>query len=577
MMTAPTNNNVPSNSVQDRLYNAEKFDEFMNSDNPNYTDRKGNSRWTLNGIRIAISNWMTSLGTSVGSAYIGKGNDTVSNLLEASITEYLTAEDQNTLRSSLGAEVNVDYALKAAIDAGILRLRFPRMIGIYVLGADPVTLPIGFSMVGDRTRLYTAPSDSTFLNKGTVLRLSSGASSLFLLTQKHQFSGINFDGRDKTVNLMKGADQTQFCRFYNCGIHRWLNGLGGSSSGGYTATLSVSFCDISGNYRGVRNLIDSKISDSTINANDTNGVELNVGANNNVFINVRNEWNNGVNYYGYGGKRNIVVGELCDRAGLNGIVAAGGAQWSLEGVNVQRSGRLATQGSVDDAHFYVTGEGSSIIMSGVYTTQGSDDTGGGRVSPSYTLAGGGNSSDTKTFSAVNSVLSGFGVSAIRPGSSTFSNMSVVGCNGFYDRISGNTINFYEGNFSLGKRASSLSLSGTGSTAQITFPTTDSFPQYRVGFTRQLHITARNNINTGSVAYYNVPLFFYREQSTAVVRANTSKEETMVTLSGGTWGLTAASPTGVAIDLAVSSDGLTLTVTLTAIDNSSRIIDVELRA
>jgi hypothetical protein len=451
------------------------------------------------------------------------------------------------------------------------------MIGIYVLGATPVTLPIGFSMVGDRTRLYTAPSDSTFLNKGTVLRLSPGAASLFILTQKHQFSGINFDGRDKTVNLMKGTDQTQFCRFYNCGIHRWSNGIGGSSPSGYTATLSVSFCDISGNYRGVRNLIDSKISDSTINANENNGVDLSAGANNNVFINVRNEWNNGVNYNGYGSKRNIIVGELCDRAGLNAVVAAGGAQWTLEGVNVQRSGRLATAGSADDAHFYMTGDGSSIIMSGVYTTQGADDSGSGRVSPSYTLSGGGSSSDTKTFSAVNSVLNGYSVSAIRPGSSGFSNMNVVGCNGFYDRISGNTINFYEGNFSLGKRTSSLSLSGTGSTAQFTFPTTDSFPQYRVGFTRHLHITARNNTNTGSVAYYNVPLFFYREQFAAVVRPNTSKEETMVTLGGGTWGFTSSSPTGVAIDLAVSSDGLTLTVTLTAIDNSSRIIDVELRA
>lgn len=57
-MTAPTNNPIPSNSVQDRLYNAEKFDEFMNSDNSNYTDRKGKSRWTLSGIRQAVQNWM---------------------------------------------------------------------------------------------------------------------------------------------------------------------------------------------------------------------------------------------------------------------------------------------------------------------------------------------------------------------------------------------------------------------------------------------------------------------------------------------------------------------------------------
>lgn len=70
-MTTPTQNDIPSNSVQDRLFNAEKFDEFINSDSANYTDRKGNTRWTLNGIRTAISNWMTSLSSSSGGGSIG--------------------------------------------------------------------------------------------------------------------------------------------------------------------------------------------------------------------------------------------------------------------------------------------------------------------------------------------------------------------------------------------------------------------------------------------------------------------------------------------------------------------------
>lgn len=74
-MTTPTNNEIPSNSVQDRMYNAEKFDEFMNSDNSNYTDRKGKSRWTLSGIRQVISNWMTSLAGDQGLINIGRCSD----------------------------------------------------------------------------------------------------------------------------------------------------------------------------------------------------------------------------------------------------------------------------------------------------------------------------------------------------------------------------------------------------------------------------------------------------------------------------------------------------------------------
>lgn len=73
-MTSPTNKEIPSNSVQDRPYNSEKFDEFMNSDKTNYVDRKGNNRWALSGISSVIQNWMGSLSTSSGANNIGLGN-----------------------------------------------------------------------------------------------------------------------------------------------------------------------------------------------------------------------------------------------------------------------------------------------------------------------------------------------------------------------------------------------------------------------------------------------------------------------------------------------------------------------
>ncbi|MBZ7883087.1 hypothetical protein FMJ12_10240 [Klebsiella pneumoniae] len=53
--------------------------------------------------------------------------------------------------------------------------------------------------------------------------------------------------------------------------------------------------------------------------------------------------------------------------------------------------------------------------------------------------------------------------------------------------------------------------------------------------------------------------------------------TFATVSGGTWGITSASPTGVSLSFAISSDGKTLTVTLTAIDSASRVISAKLRA
>lgn len=86
-MTTPTNNNIPSSSVQDRLYNAEKFDEFMNSSNANFTDRKGVSRWTLSGIRTVVSNWMASLSAAGGASAVGTSDGiTVQKVFDGCVT-----------------------------------------------------------------------------------------------------------------------------------------------------------------------------------------------------------------------------------------------------------------------------------------------------------------------------------------------------------------------------------------------------------------------------------------------------------------------------------------------------------
>ena len=528
----------------------------------------------------AVSSITGLLSAPSGASLIGSGNATVAILLRRNILEFMSAGDRALITGTVGTEVVVDYALQAAIDAGVTELHFPPVEGIYVLGASPVTLPAGFSITGISAKPYTASSNASFNSRGTVLRLASGASSIFILTNRHRFFNVIFDGRNKSVDLMRGvgADQTQYCRFDSCGIYRWSNGLGNSSSTGYTATLQVIGCSIASNYKGVRNVIDSRFTDCTINANDNNGVELLSGANNNSFINVRNEWNNGDNYYGYGCKRILIQGELIDRAGKRAVAAAGGAQFILSGVAVQRSGRLATEGSVDDAHYYIEGDASSIIQTAVYTTTGANDDGSGRQSPSYILATGGSSSDGKAFIASTSNLSGYtGTSWLRSG--LVKTLSVLGCSGVEDVKNFGLRRISDGVQYLGDAVSSLSLSGAGNTATLTFQTTaQAFPRYTSDLlVRTLEIRARNNTSTGSVAYYSVNLIISREYAAAAIAVDTASVRTFATASGGTWGITSASPTGVSLAFAISADGTTLTVTLTAIDSASRIINARLRA
>ncbi|MET5783676.1 hypothetical protein WIA27_07015 [Klebsiella pneumoniae] len=441
-----------------------------------------------------------------------------------------------------------------------------------------VTLPVGFSFEGESRRTYTASSDASFNNVGTVLRLFNGASAIFKMTSRHSFRRVVFDGRNKSVRFMQGYDQTQWCRFYDCGVHRWYIGIGGSSPNGYSATLIFSGGTISSNTIGVKNVIDSLFLGATINANDTDGVQLLTGANNNAFIGVRNEWNNGDNYYGYGCKRILIQGELIDRAGKRAVAAVGGAQFVLSGVALQRSGRLATEGTVDDSHFYLEGDTSSIVVTPTYTTTGANDDGSGRSSPTYILATGGSNSDAKSFIASASNLSGYtGTSWLRSG--VIASLSVQGCLGVEDVKNFGLRRISNGVQYLGDAVSGLALSGAGNTATMVFTTT---PQELSRYSsellvRTLEITARNNTSTGSVAYYSVNLIISREYASAAIAVDTASVRTFATVSGGTWGITSASPTGVSLSFAISSDGKTLTVTLTAIDSASRVISAKLRA
>ncbi|MBC4256678.1 phage tail protein [Klebsiella pneumoniae] len=522
---------------------------------------------------------LIELAKPTGADLVYCGNSPVSLIIRGSIFKYLNEVDRSTLLNVVGAEVVADYALQAAIDYGVMELHFPPVKGIYVLGASPVTLPSGFSITGVSFRPYTAYSNASFNNKGTVLRLASGSSAIFILTNSHRFFNISFDGRDKSIPFMRGigADQTQNCQYYRCGFYRWSVGVGGSSSTGYTAGIRVHDCSIASNTIGVRNVIDSLFIGTNINANNGNGVELMAGASNNSFIGVRNEWNDGHNYSGYGCKRILIIGELIDRAGKCAVSAGGGAQFILSGVSVQRSGRLATEGSNDDAHFYIEGDTSSIIQTASFTTTGANDDGSGRQSPSYLLATGGSSSDDKSFIASASNLSGYGGSSwLRSGS--VKTLSVIGCSGVEDVKNFGLRRISDGVQYLGEM-SSLSLSGAGNTATLTFQTTaQAFSRYSTELlVRTLEIRARNNTSSGSVAYYSVNLVISREQAAASIAIDTASVRTLATLSGGTWGIASASPTGVSLAFAISADGTTLTVTLTAIDSASRNISARLRA
>lgn len=164
-MTTPTDKDIPSNSVQDRLYNAEKFDEFMNSDNPNYTDRKGKSRWTLNGIRQVIQNWITQLSGIQGGENIG-------------LSDGMTLQDKINLiegkSSPTGGEdlsVHERTQTKGQYDLSPAPEDTQAAVGISFGGK----LNLGSILLDSRGRLQTQVSvDNQITSKGIYMPFSEG-------------------------------------------------------------------------------------------------------------------------------------------------------------------------------------------------------------------------------------------------------------------------------------------------------------------------------------------------------------------------------------------------------------------
>lgn len=69
-MATPTKNPVPSSAKNDQLFNAEKIDQVVNSDDLQYSDRFGKKRYTFTGLYNIIQNWMSSLNDTTGAGNV---------------------------------------------------------------------------------------------------------------------------------------------------------------------------------------------------------------------------------------------------------------------------------------------------------------------------------------------------------------------------------------------------------------------------------------------------------------------------------------------------------------------------
>ncbi|ENO7622132.1 hypothetical protein ACB486_005648, partial [Klebsiella pneumoniae] len=395
-------------------------------------------------------------------------NATMRELAENNIFRKMTRADINTMLNTPGAEVDVEYALQVLIDEGHKSILFPHDVkGIYILAGN-VTVPAPVTLISFSpcVKPYTITDDSSFLNKGAVIRKAAGADYIFGPGTVPRFYGLLLDGRDRSRPLFNQENQQRGGMLFNCGIYRFLYGIGSYS---YTS-VQVGMSSICANQDGVYNLIDSRLINCTINANTRNGVYLRNGANNNLFQNIRNEWNGGVGYLSDGSVGNIINGELVDRNGSANFAVLNGGGFLVGDVFSQRPGRTSAAGSSYNTHFYMEGAGSYIMLSNVVTRTGVDDDGQGTLTPERVLTTGGGSTDM-TFMANGCDLSGYTISALRQ-ITTAEKMIFRGNKGTTDLITTGLYQFQNGRGNVGGAKSNQVLtSGVGSVLTLSFQET----------------------------------------------------------------------------------------------------------
>ncbi|HDH1504685.1 TPA: hypothetical protein PIU42_000142 [Klebsiella quasipneumoniae subsp. similipneumoniae] len=509
----------------------------------------------------------SNLGSSEGTSLIVENEATVAQLLAPSIFKYMTQADIFTMLTTVGADVNIDYALQKAIDKGVMSVVMPWRLGIYNASQD-VSLPSGFCIFAEGSRrIYTAANDAAFNNAGVVIRKAAGATGIFKMTSRHTFKDLIFDGRDKTVGMINADVQPAGLTFINCSSYRWLRGFGRTS--GYVGTLRAINCTANNNYDGFYNSIDSWYLNCVANANDNQGFNFQTGANNNTLTNCTPEWNAKEGVMVYGAKVITITGDKIDRNGSAGLSIKNGGLVHLNGVRFQRNGAAAVAGSSDNCHILMEGDGSTLYATGISSVAGVDDDGGGNLSPQYGIITTGSSTNMKIVIG-DGDMSGATVSPIRS-IVTAAVRKFRNVIGLPDVSTEGLTQIRDGVPNIGDPILNANLPVHGT---IPFTLKQLFTGrgiYSTPITRTIEFECRNESQ-------GVPESYFLRVRTSRVTAS----DAIITVLGAetgsasNWGMASSAPAAVAITLSVSADGQTISGTLEGIDNGNRYIDIFLR-
>ena len=410
--------------------------------------------------------------------------------------------------------------------------------GVYLL-ANAV-IPIGSYFFSESPNFYTSSSVNS---RATVLKHYDNADYLFSLSGNVCFSGLVFIGRNGAGNIIKSSDGTKIghITFNGCSIFAMNVGIGGPGVPNYMGA-EINGCSIAECGTGINNIVDSKIFGGNVSNNTNNGIYLGTGANDNVIVGTKIEWNGANNISFYGAKHNAISGCVIDRSGGDGISILSNSDAIISGCCIRRSCRDAT---ANNSHVSI-GNGCSVVISGVQMRSGADDDGTGNTTPLHSIA----LTGSPTYlSVTGSDLNGCTDTVMSFNGNSIEKMRIIGCPGIPDMKDR-------------KNLGTISESSSGSATFYLSPIT-TYNSYTV----IVRVTARNT-STGSIVYGEVPIIIRRAAGDAAATICSTSYETTSGVVGTSNEMFVISTSNVAVD------GSSFEVSILNNDTSSYQITIE---
>ncbi|HBS6038499.1 right-handed parallel beta-helix repeat-containing protein [Klebsiella aerogenes] len=302
-----------------------------------------------------------------------------------SITDFMTEKELADANSKNPSLDHSDALRKALATSKMISI--PAVKGYYRF--KDVDLEEGVWLVGSAKLPYLPKNRQDILNCGSAIVMSEGGRSIFKFRGNVTLFGMLLYG-DKVQNVDGVAfsdskvGKISNLRFLYCGFYGFRVGIGNFIK---YIKVDANNCVISSNKIGIKNIVDSKVIGGTINGNYTDGIYLGKGANDNIFTNIKVEWNKGRNFYVYKAVNNIISSSIFDRSGMQGLFALN-SQVIIDSCVFRRNSAKVEDNDMS-CHIYIEGEDSSILIKNIKTLIGKDDNKKGQLSPNNAITFGG--------------------------------------------------------------------------------------------------------------------------------------------------------------------------------------------